>query len=140
MPKRTEFVSFDESLPEEQARSVDAWQHPTESIEPKEAADLSLLMELAARLTKVLSFISAGNETETMDMRAWVVMKQLRPDLLKGETLRQYAGRRGVSFSRLNNLAREFQKLFPGLKLGRQSGGRRRAHPPVGSLLKTASK
>lgn len=93
---------------------VGDWRHPVDDIEPPQQDDqLTRIMDLAARLTKILSWVSEGREGRTMDMRSWAMLYVMRPDLLRGETMRSYAGSRGVQVSRVHAFVQEFRELFP---------------------------
>jgi hypothetical protein len=93
------------------------WTHPGEAMDPPEIdLEMSLIMDMAARLSKVLQFVSDGREGSTMEMRIWAVLYVLRPDLIKGETIAHFAARMKVSSSRIKAFVGEFRALFPGVE------------------------
>jgi hypothetical protein len=113
---------------------VGDWTHPGDSMDPPELdMELSRIMDMAARLSRVLQFVSAGRDGGTMDLRIWAVLYVLRPDLLRGETMRSFALTRGVKASRVHVFVQEFRDLFPGVQFTKPSRGENRdpgALPP----------
>lgn len=133
--------SYDDQMRSVEASSGAEYVHPAEVLEPiMQAAELGLLMDMSARLSKLLQWLADGSAGGTMDMRAWCMLYVLRPDLIRGESALQYAKRRGVSHPRVMLLLRQFRELFPGVKFAAPSRGRSTVRPPVGSLLKLDTK
>lgn len=98
---------------------VGEWEHPSEIVERD--GELERLMELAARLSRIWQWVSEGHDGGTMDMRIWSVLYVMRPDLLKGQTMRNYARERRVVPSRVHSLVQEFRDLFPDVKFTKAS-------------------
>jgi hypothetical protein len=108
---------------------ADHWTHPGEAMDPPELDhEIGRIMDMAASLSKILSWISEGagcvrkgKEFSTLDLRTWAMLYVMRPDLLGGETMRAFALRRGVKVSRVHRLVQEFRDLFPGVQFTKAS-------------------
>lgn len=117
----------------EEAGVEDGWKHPEQDIEPiSPDASLQLIMAMADKLSRIFSFIAAGRGGLTMDMRVWVVLYCIRPDLLKGESTRSYAMSRKVSDGRMRALVKEFKELLPKGSIAPSSRSSQPPAPPPG--------
>jgi hypothetical protein len=96
------------------AAGIDAYQHPAEIMEPAEEA--GLVQQFAEIMTPVCAYIAKGSLTGTMDMRSWVFLYLTRLDMIHGETIAEFASRRGVSPKRVQVLINEFRALVPGMR------------------------
>jgi len=106
----------------EGTKALRAFKHPVETIEPSAVKPLKvlspetiadLIAELGRALTPVLAFQAKGRLTRTMEMRTWVILRAIRPDLIKDEKIDDAAKRFGVVPSRLFALIKEFQEEIP---------------------------
>ena len=86
--------------------------HPAEVID-REQPQPSPVESLAQVLSVLLEYIAKGYKGGTDDMRVWVFLREVRPDLIGGESLREYALRRGVSAKRVQDLVNEFRATIP---------------------------
>lgn len=105
-------------------------QDPVSVLEPlpREAKD-ALFSEMAELLTPILLFLARGNKRGTLEVRNWVFLYSVRPELLGNETLEAFAKRRGVSQSSVSQILAEFRRAVPGYRasVGR---GRPVSSPP----------
>jgi hypothetical protein len=118
------------------------WKHPVDIIEPQAVDDL--ISELGRVLAPVFVYIARGRLTRTMELRSWVVIRAVRKDLVRGESLDEAAKRFGVSAQRLHTLVREFRGCVPGYvepgqlpfaqrkKMSASQRRGRRPSPPLG--------
>jgi hypothetical protein len=96
------------------AAGIDAYQHPSEIMEP--ATEAALVRQFAELMTPIFGYIAKGRLTGTIDMRGWVVLYCTRLDMIHGETIAQFAARRGVNPSRIQRLINEFRDAVPGMR------------------------
>lgn len=94
----------------ERDASVAAFRHPGDAIDGEEEGTGDTVTRLVPVLTKVFLFISRGRVAGEAHHRAWVWMHETKPELLKGETVRAYAKRVGVSVEKVEELVREFRR------------------------------
>ncbi len=100
-----------EENPGAESEAVRAFRHPVEIMEP--SAQAGLVEQLADVLTPVFLYLSKGRLTGTMEVRAWVVLREVRADLVQGESVAKAAARLGVSDRRVQELVEEFRAQIP---------------------------
>ena len=94
-----------------------AFRHPGEALDPEPRERGADVMEqLAVVLSPLFGFIARGHLGGTMDMRSWCVLYCMRADYIGGETIAQYAARRGVTPKRVQALINELRAELPALR------------------------
>lgn len=111
MPKPLRFNdTFDQPGPQ----CPETSPSPVDLLEPLPVeTQAALFSQMAELLAPVLQFMAKGSKTGTLDMRAWIVLYVVRHDSIGGESVRQYAQRRGVAPSRIFDLVMELRKEIP---------------------------
>jgi hypothetical protein len=99
------------------AAGLAAFQHPAEAMElmPAETTG-DVMAQLAVVLSPLFGFIARGHLGGTLDMRAWCVLYCLRAEYVRGETIAEYAKRRGVTPRRVQVLINELRTELPALR------------------------
>ena len=124
-----------------------ALRHPGEALdgEPCEGG-ADVMEQLAVVLSPLFGFIARGHLGGTMDMRAWCVLYCMRADYVGGETIAQYAARRGVTPKRVQTLLNELRGDLPALRpahakaashVAAMAEGQRRAREARGGPART---
>jgi hypothetical protein len=80
---------------------------------------------LADLLTPVFLYLAEGYQKKTLEVRAWVLLYALRPDLLDGESMSDFARKRGVTKPAIHQKLAELRRVLPGLHINTDS---RRGH------------
>lgn len=96
---------------------------PIDELEPlPQETQAALFAQMAELLTPVILFLSKGNKTGTLDVRNWVFLYSVRPDLIGNETMEAYAKRRGVSHAAVSFMLTEFRRTVPAFRFDTVKG------------------
>jgi hypothetical protein len=76
---------------------------------------------LAELLTPVFLYLAEGYQKKTLEIRAWVLLYALRPDLLNGESMSDFARKRGVSKPAIHQKLSELRRMIPALEIDTKS-------------------
>ena len=92
-------------------------------VEQRRVEDYSPFKHLAEMLTPVFQFLADGYATGNLEIRAWVILYAIRPDLLGGETMKEFADLRGVHHYAIQDVLKKFQRELPHLSLDLSTRG-----------------
>lgn len=110
---------------------------PVDQIEPLSAGiDEDLVAEFSTRLAVVWEFLAKGRTSDSRAHRVWAALYVMRRDLIDGESVEAYAGRKGVSVAGVHRYVAEFRQVFAG-ELNKESFMRRAGR--AGSASRQAS-
>lgn len=120
-----------------------AFRHPGDEMDAPPgpvAPAADVMAQLAVVLSPLFGFIAKGHLGGTLDMRAWCVLYCLRAEYVRGETIAEYARRRGVSPKRVQVLINELRAELPALrsphaKSAAHVAAMRLAHAPRGAAV-----
>lgn len=98
------------------AAGVAAFRHPAEVIEPVPDGQADVMAQLAGVLSPLFTYIARGRLGGTMDMRGWCILYCMGPGYVGGETIAEFAARRGVAPKRVQVLINELRTALPALR------------------------
>lgn len=116
-----EFTPFDRSAELNlQDKSYEEWQvQERRFMSPQSEDRTEEIKKLADVLTPMFMFLADAHlrEDSHLDDYAWVLLYAFRPDLIYGESIEGYSGRRGITPSAVQGILRRLLRDIPGLKI-----------------------